>query len=270
MAEKKKMIKVAVFGAYGRMGRSVVGAVSAEKDMKVVAAVDVVGVGLDIGDVVGIGRLGVTIQDSFQAAIKDSRPDVIVDFAIAEGFGHRAAAAIKGGCALVVGTTGVDAATLKKIQKLADEKKVGALVAPNFAIGAVLMMQFAGKAAQYLPDAEIIELHHNRKIDAPSGTAMATVEHIVAGRKGAKPCADPTKLEKLKGARGGRSGDVAVHSVRLEGFLASQEVLFGGPGQTLSIRHDTISRDSFMPGVVFAARKMVGVKKYVFGLENLL
>lgn len=267
---KKQKIKVAVYGASGRMGRSVVAAVNAESDMIIAGAMDKACVGMDSGELAGCGKNGVLITDSTSHILKEVKPDVIVDFTIAEGFGERASAAVRGGARLVVGTTGLDAATLKKIQKLSTEKKTGVLIAPNFAIGAVLMMQFAEKAAQYLPDAEIIEFHHNKKLDAPSGTAMATVGMIARGRQGAKPGADPTKIEKVKGARGGRQDDVSVHSVRLEGFLASQEVIFGGQGQTLSIRHDTISRDSFMPGVVFAVRKIMKENGFVFGLENLL
>lgn len=267
---KKQKIRVAVYGAAGRMGRSVVAAVSAENDMEIVGAMDKACVGMDSGELAGVKKNGALITDSTASILKDCRPDVIVDFTIAEGFGERASAAIRSGSRLVVGTTGVEAATLNKIKKISDEKKVGVLIAPNFAIGAVLMMQFSEMAAKYLPDAEIIEYHHNRKLDAPSGTAMATLEKIARGRQGAKPSADPTKIEKVKGARGGRQDEVSVHAVRLEGFLASQEVIFGGMGQTLCIRHDTISRDSFMPGVVFAVRKIMNKKGYVFGLENLL
>lgn len=267
---KKQKIKVAVYGAAGRMGRSVVAAVSAEPDMEITGAMDMACVGMDSGELAGVGANAVMVTDSTSALLKECKPDVIVDFTIADGFGKRATEALRSGARLVVGTTGVDAATLKKIMKTADEKKIGVLIAPNFAIGAVLMMQFSEMAAKYLPDAEIIEYHHNRKLDAPSGTAMATLEKIAKGRQGAKPGADPTKLEKVKGARGGRQDEVSVHAVRLEGFLASQEVIFGGKGQTLRISHDTISRDSFMPGVVFAVRKIVKEKGYVFGLENLL
>jgi len=262
-------IKVAVSGAYGRMGRSVVAAVSAEKDMRVVGAVDPAGKGGDAGEAAGIGNIGVEICGSLKQVIDTAHPDVIVDFTTAEDFGKRAAVALKAGLRVVAGTTGIDSRTIKKLEKLAREKKTGILIAPNFAIGAVLMMQFAEKAAAYMPKAEIIEFHHDRKLDAPSGTAMATAEKIKAARQGKAP-ADPTKIEKLEGARGGRIGGINVHSVRLEGFLAHQEVIFGGKGQTLTIRHDTISRESFMPGVVLAVRKIIDIKELVFGLENLL
>jgi len=270
----KKNIRVAVLGAYGRMGRSVVAAVSAEKDMEVAGAVDVAGVGEDVGTVAGVGARGVLIRSSLWGKLRAEPPgvipDVIVDFTTAEGFWDRASEALASGVRLVVGTTGIDGKTLKRVEKLAEKKKLGVLVAPNFAIGAVLMMEFAAKAAAYMPDAEIIEFHHNRKLDAPSGTAMATAERIARARLGKKTAADPTKIVKLEGARGGNLGGVPVHSVRLEGFLACQEVIMGGPGQTLTIRHDTISRESFMPGVILAVRKVMKLNKMVYGLEKVI
>ncbi len=265
----KSKIRVAVVGACGRMGSESVRAVCAEKDLQLVGAFDTVNAGSDIGEIAGIGAKGVKVSSSLDLMLKDAKADVVVDFTHAGGFGERTAKILKAGCRIVSGTTGVDAATISKTGKLAAQKKLGVLIAPNFAIGAVLMMQFAEKAAAYMPDVEIIELHHNRKLDAPSGTAIATAQKISAARKG-KPAADPTKLEKYAGARGGDCEDVRVHSVRLPGFLAHQEVIFGGPGQTLTIRHDTQSRDCFMPGVVLAARRIMKVNKLVIGLENLL
>lgn len=265
-----KKIKVIVSGACGRMGRETVRAVSAEKDLKLVGAFDAVEIGSDIGALAGIGATGVAVTDSLEKLLKDSKADVAVDFTTAEGFERRAAAILKSGCRLVTGTTGIEPAVLKRVENLAAEKKLGVLVAPNFAIGAVLMMQFAEKAAAFMPAVEIIELHHDRKLDAPSGTALATAEKINAARRGLPPRKEPTKTVKLEGARGGNLGGVSVHSVRLPGFLASQEVIFGGPGQTLNIRHDTISRECFMPGVTLAIRGVMKLKKMVVGLEHLL
>ena len=266
----KNKIRVIVSGAAGRMGGETVRAVSAEKDLLLAGAFDAVGAGRDAGEAAGIGNTGVIISDSLEAALKKSGADVVVDFTTAEGFGGRAAAILKAGCRLVTGTTGIEPHVIKQVERLAAQKKLGVLIAPNFAIGAVLMMQFAEKAAAYMPDCEIVELHHNRKLDAPSGTALATAEKIAAARRGLKPVPDPTKNMKLEGARGGEAGGVRIHSVRLPGFLANQEVVFGGPGQTLTIRHDTISRECFMPGVVLAVRRIMKFNRLVVGLENLL
>ena len=231
---------------------------------------DAAGAGCDAGEAAQAGTSGVIIRDSLKTVLESSKPDVVVDFTTAEGFGQRASEIIRSGYRLVTGTTGIDSRTVKRLEKLASENKAGVIIAPNFAIGAVLMMQFAEKAAAYMPDCEIIELHHDRKLDAPSGTAMATAKKIAAASKGLHRRKDPTITTKLQGARGGELGGVSVHSVRLPGFLAHQEVIFGGPGQTLTIRHDTISRDCFMPGVVLAVRHVMKIKKLVAGLENIL
>jgi 4-hydroxy-tetrahydrodipicolinate reductase len=265
-----KKIRAIVCGASGRMGRETVRAIYAESDLQLAGAFDKACAGGDAGTLAGIGEIGIPVSDSLEKLLKSAKPDVAVDFTASEGFERRAAAILKSGCRLVTGTTGIEPAALKRIEKTAAEKKLGVLVAPNFAIGAVLMMQFAEKAAAFMPAAEIIELHHDRKLDAPSGTALATAEKMVAARRGLPARIDPTKTIKLAGARGGNLGGVSVHSVRLPGFLACQEVIFGGPGQTLSIRHDTINRECFMPGVVIAVRGVMKLKKMVIGLENLL
>jgi 4-hydroxy-tetrahydrodipicolinate reductase len=169
----------------------------------------------------------------------------------------------------VVGTTGLNDANLNEIKKLCQKNNVNCLVAPNFAIGAVLMMKFSRDASHYMPEVEIIELHHDQKADSPSGTAIKTAEMILADRGKIKRKEIP-QVEKIKGCRGGSLGDIRIHSVRLKGFVAHQEVIFGGLGQTLSIRHDSISRESFMPGVILAVRKIKKIKGLVYGLENLL
>ncbi len=266
----KNKIRVVVSGACGRMGSESVRAVSAEKDLILAGAFDAVGAGRDVGEAAGIGAAGIAVGDSLGDVLKKCAADVVVDFTTAEGFAERAEMILKAGCRLVTGTTGIDAASVRKVEKLAARKKLGVLIAPNFAIGAVLMMQFAEKAAEYMPDCEIVELHHNRKLDAPSGTALATAEKIATARSGLKTAGDPTKTVKLPGARGGDSAGVHIHSVRLPGFLAHQEVIFGGPGQTLTIRHDTISRECFMPGVVLAVRRIMKVDRLLIGLEKLL
>ena len=175
-----------------------------------------------------------------------------------------------------MGTTGLNPKDLAELSELSEAAATPVFIAPNFAIGAVLMMQFAAAAAKFMPDVEIIELHHDKKLDSPSGTALLTAQRIGEAREaaGVTPTPIPDGLiEKSPGARGARAentGDVPVHSVRLQGFVAHQEVIFGGPGQVLTIRHDSIDRKSFMPGVVLAARKVRSLKGVVIGLEAVM
>jgi 4-hydroxy-tetrahydrodipicolinate reductase len=263
-------IRVAVAGAAGRMGRNVVRAVHDDPHTELVAAVDVSCAGEDAGELAGAGALGVKVWDDLPAALRESGAEVLVDFTRAEAAHANALAALVAGVSPVIGTTGMSAEQVAEIRALAEARGVGAFIAPNFAIGAVLMMLFARQAARYLPDAEVIELHHEKKIDAPSGTAMRTVELILEGR-GEGRAARPEREElKVEGARGGEVDGVRVHSVRLPGYVAHQECLFGGLGQTLSIRHDSIDRISFMPGVVLACRKVRELSGLVIGLEHLL
>ncbi len=245
------MIKVAVLGARGRMGAEVVAAVEAAADCQLVAA-------LDLGD-----SLDQLISSSAQVVVDFTTPDSVManlDFLIT----HHIHA--------VVGTTGFDDARMAKVKSLSSaHPEVGILVAPNFAIGAVLMMEFAAKAAKYFESAEIIELHHPDKVDAPSGTASRTAGIISAARKEASlPAMPDATSTSLDGARGALVGDVPVHSVRLRGLIAHQEVLFGGLGETLSIRHDSLDRAGFMPGVLLGIRSVISRPGVTFGLENFL
>jgi len=254
------VIKVLVSGAAGRMGREAVAALAAEPDIDVVAAVDPLHAGEDIG--------GVTAVADLAAAIADAGPDVMVDFthpSVVEGTVRTALAA---GVDCVVGTTGL---ALDVLTSLASEAPNGTclFVAPNFAIGAVLMMRFAADAARFMPHAEIIELHHDRKADSPSGTAIRTAGLIAAARTSV-PTVPGRETESADGARGALVDGVFVHSVRLPGLVAHQEVLFGGQGQTLTIRHDSIDRTSFMPGVVLAVREVGSREGLIVGLENLM
>ncbi len=249
-------IKVAVSGARGRMGQEVVAAVQAESDLELVAQID-------LGDVLG-------------DALAQTQPLALVDFSVPDAVLGNIEAALSRKVVPVVGTTGLSPDDIAHVRNLCRVHQCGALIAPNFAIGAVLLMQFARQAAKYLPDAEIIEMHHEKKVDAPSGTAAKTAEMIAEGRGEASPTALPAEaFEKLPGARGAKGvGDVPVHSVRLSGFVASQMVIFGGLGQTLTLRHDSIDRKSFMPGVVLAVRHAPVLAanggELLYGLENLL
>lgn len=245
------MIKVGVLGARGRMGAEVVGAVNEAADLELVAA-------LDLGD---------SLDE-----LLTSGAQVVVDFTVPDSVMANLEFLINNGIHAVVGTTGFDDARVSKIKALCDSHPaVGVLIAPNFAIGAVLMMEFAAKAGKYFESAEIIELHHPDKVDAPSGTAARTAQLIAAARKSAALPAMPDATNTaLDGARGAIVGDVPVHSVRLRGLVAHQEVLFGGPGETLTIRHDSLDRVGFMPGVLLGVRSVVAKHGLTFGLENFM
>ena len=244
------MIKVAVIGARGRMGSEVVKAVNEAKDLELVAQ-------LDLGD-----SLDALLASGAVVAVDFTTPDSVManlEFLISHNINA------------VVGTTGFDDARIAKIKSLLATSKSGVLIAPNFAIGAVLMMEFATKAAKYFESAEIIELHHPNKVDAPSGTAARTAELMSAARKEAGlPAMPDATTSALAGARGATVGDIPVHSVRLRGLVAHQEVLLGGIGETLSIRHDSIDRVGFMPGVLLGVRKVVTHPGLTFGLENFM
>lgn len=259
------MIDVLVSGAAGRMGREVVAAVAGAEGMRVAALVDPAHDGRSVADGLG-GEM--PCEGNLAAAIARIQPHVMVDFTHPSAVEDNIRTALASGVHCVVGTTGVAPETLVA---LADEAPDGTclFVAPNFAIGAVLMMRFAGQAARYLPHAEIVELHHDRKADAPSGTALRTASLIAAARTEA-PSVVGRETEIASGARGALVDGVAVHSVRLPGLVAHQEVIFGGTGQTLSIRHDSIDRSSFMPGVVLAIREVVSRSGLIVGLEHFL
>jgi len=244
------MIKVGVLGARGRMGSEVVKAITEASDLELVAA-------LDLGD-----SLDALVSKGAQVVVDFTTPDSVManlEFLIGKNI-HA-----------VIGTTGFDDARIAKIKSLLASSKSGVLIAPNFAIGAVLMMEFATKAAKYFESAEIIELHHPNKVDAPSGTAARTAELMSKARKeaGLAPMPDAT-TSSLDGARGATVGDIPVHSVRVRGLVAHQEVLLGGIGETLSIRHDSIDRVGFMPGVLLGVRQVVSHPGLTFGLENFM
>ncbi|HHW13272.1 MAG TPA: 4-hydroxy-tetrahydrodipicolinate reductase [Firmicutes bacterium] len=262
-------IGVLVAGACGRMGREVVKAVVAQDDLQLVGAVDQVGAGEDIGQVCGLGELGIAVETDLAAALRSSAAAVMVDFTTPLTVMDNIKAALAAGVSAVVGTTGLIAENLEEIEDLAVRTGKGVIVAPNFALGAVLMMRFAQQAAKYFPDVEIIELHHDRKIDAPSGTALKTAELIAAGRT-SEPASKPAPLEKINSVRGGDYLGTKIHSVRLPGLIAHQEVIFGGQGQTLTIRHDSLDRTSFMPGVILAVRKAPSVQGLIYGLDTLI
>lgn len=244
------MIKVGVLGARGRMGAEVVKAVEAATDLQLVAA-------LDLGD---------SIESLLSAGAQ-----VVVDFTTPDSVMQNLKFLISHNIHAVVGTTGFDDSRISEIKTWLKNSQSGVLIAPNFAIGAVLMMEFATKAAKYFESAEIIELHHPNKVDAPSGTAARTADLMSQARKSAGLGAAPdATTSSLDGARGAKVGDVPVHSVRLRGLVAHQEVLLGGIGETLSIRHDSLDRVGFMPGVLIGIRNVGSHPGLTFGLEHFL
>jgi 4-hydroxy-tetrahydrodipicolinate reductase len=269
-------ISVVVAGAAGRMGREVVRAIQEAEDAVLVAAVDPQHVNEDAGELAGVGRIGVAIEPDLAEALERAQADVLVDFSLPATVMNNARTAIEHGVTPVIGATGLSDDDLSELDRLARASGLGAFVAPNFAIGAVLMMQFAAQAAPYLPDVEIIELHHEKKLDSPSGTALLTARKISDARRNAavEPAPPPANpVEKAAGARGASgsaTGHVPIHSIRLPGFVAHQEVIFGGVGQTLTLRHDSTDRRSFMPGVLLAVRKVRQLNGLVVGLEHLL
>ena len=241
-------IKVSVLGARGRMGQEVVKAVSAADDLELCSQVDV---GDDISAI--------------------DCCDVVVDFTHPDAVMGNLEYAISKGVNVVVGTTGFDAERLKKVESLLAGTNVGVVIAPNFGLGAVLMMKFSEQAARYFESVEIIEMHHPNKADAPSGTATRTAEMIAKARKeaglGAMPDATKTSLD---GARGAKVDGIPVHSVRARGYVAHQEVIFGEPGEIFTIRHDSLDRSGFMPGVLLAVREVGKRPGLTLGLEHLL
>ena len=244
-----KNIRVLVNGAKGRMGQEVVKAVTAAADLELVDQTD--------------------LGDDLIARIKASQAQAVVDFTTAAVAFKNTCKILEAGVHPVVGTSGLLAEQVAELQQLAKDKDIGGLIAPNFAIGAVLLMKYAQDAAKYLPDVEVIELHHNRKADAPSGTAVKTAQLIAEARQEI-PKALVEETELFEGARGSEVHGVRVHSLRLPGLVAHQEVIFGGTGETLTIRHDSIHRESFMPGVCLACRKVIGTQQLFYGLEHLL
>ena len=260
-------VRVLVTGAAGRMGQAVMRGILEDPECMLVSAVDVRLTGMDVGSILGLEGIGIKVEGDLAQAFNASLPDVMVDFTLPDIAQFNIKTALKMGVYPVVGTTGLQEQALEEIYSLCESENLGAFFAPNFAIGAVLMMQYAKNAAKFLPNVEIIELHHDQKKDAPSGTALRTAELIAQGRG---LYTKNTGFEKVTGARGGEYAGVNIHSIRLPGFVAHQEVIFGGLGQTLSIRHDSISRESFIPGVLLAVKEAPKKQGVVVGLENLL
>lgn len=269
-------IPVLVMGAGGKMGREVVKAVAQADDMVLLGAVDHSPAlqGQDAGELAGCGTLEVPITNDFQPMLayvsQEKQPGVMVDFTHPDSVYENVRSAIAYGVRPVVGTTGFSPAQIQDLAEFADKASMGCLIIPNFSIGVVLMQQAAIQASQYFDHVEIIELHHNQKADAPSGTAIQTAQMLAEMGKSFNP-PSVVETEKLAGARGSLADEgIRIHSVRLPGLIAHQEILFGAPGQLYTLRHDTSDRACYMPGVLLAIRKVLALKQLVYGLEKIL
>ena len=248
------MIKVAVCGANGKMGQEVIRAVNFANDMELVAQID--------------------IKNGEFATIKDANEsvniDVLVDFTQPASIYENALYCLNNDINIVIGTTGLSDTQINELKKISEEKQIACIIAPNFSTGAVLLMKFAQMASKYFDNAEIIELHHNQKKDAPSGTALKTAQMM------SKENSDFTKnnfpeTETIQGAMGAVTyNNIHIHSVRMPGYIASQEVLFGASGQVMSIRHDSMNRECYMDGVLLAVRYAIENKNFIYGLENIM
>lgn len=249
------MINVAVCGSNGKMGKEVVRAVNEDNELTLVAQIDIV--------------------DGEYSSIKDAsaqkKIDVLVDFTQPKSIYENAQYCLNNGINIVIGTTGLSDEQIANLKSLSEQNKVSCLIAPNFSTGAVLMMMFAKQAAKYFDNAEIIELHHNQKKDAPSGTAVKTALMMSEASEKSFVIGNCPETETIKGARGGISySDIHIHSVRMPGYIASQEVLFGSSGQTFKIRHDSMNRECYMPGVLMAVKHVMTKSEFIYGLENIM
>lgn len=261
-------LPIVVVGANGRMGRATVAAVQRQVDLRLVAAVGKArGVGEDVGVLSGGEPCGVLLSDNLEESIAKAAGGVLVDFSLGPSVKENVLTALRHDVSCVVGATAIPGADEQEIDDAANNN--GVLFAPNFALGAVLMMKFAKQAAQYFRWAEIIEYHHEKKLDAPSGTARRTAEMMRKARSdGFRAPVDSE--ESVKGVRGGSLGGIRIHSVRLPGMLAHQQVILAGPGESLTLRHDASDRESYMPGVLLAVRAIREMTGLTVGLENLL
>ena len=252
-------IRVGVVGAAGRMGSETLRAIDACEDLTLTLAVDT-------GENVRSPIEGLPITNFLPEPVENC--DVLVEFTHADSATEHAVRAANSGVCPVIGASGLSRLQQEEVSDACRLNGVGGILVPNFAIGAVLMMRFAEEAARWMPDAEVIEMHHDGKKDAPSGTAIHTAQLIASAR--GEPGEDPTQVVKFEGARGASVDGVHVHSVRLPGLVAHQQVMFGGPGEVLSIRHDSMSRSSFMEGVKLAVRNVQGLSGFVVGLDRLM
>lgn len=261
------MIRLGVVGANGKMGTQVVNLTLSDKNFELVCAVDKFGAGKQLSE-------NVFVEENLKDTLVKRKPDIVVDFTQPSVVYENIKVYMEQKVKSVIGTTGLTKVQIEEIEKMSKENNVGIIIAPNFSIGAILMMKFAAKASKYFNNAEIIEYHHNQKKDAPSGTSIKTAQMMIKNNNNFKlgNCAE---TETIEGARGGNYnengiGNIQIHSLRMPGFVASQEVLFGSDGQILKIHHDTINRECYMSGVALAIKHLYNNNEFIYGLENIL
>ncbi len=260
--------KIVIAGPRGRMGSEAVKLVERTEGFDLAAVIDHKHKGQLLSDL-GLSSLPVPIYSDITECLTDVKPDVLLDLTTPEVGMYHTKTALTLGVRPVVGTTGFTQENLEELGSLCREKELGCIIAPNFALGAVLMMKFAQMAGKYFPDVEIIELHHDEKLDAPSGTAVKTAE-MIAEVRAAKSQGHPNEKETIPGARGADFAGMHIHSVRLPGLIAHQQVMFGAEGQSLTIRQDSYNRVSFMSGVKLAVDTVMNLDRLVYGLENII
>ena len=244
------MINVIINGANGKMGRTAVAAIANEKDLQLVAALD--------------------CENDLISAIKKHHADVVIDFTTPASVFNNSQKIIDAGARPVIGTTGLTPDQIKILSQQCLSKKIGGIIAPNFSIGAILMMKYAQDAAKYFPDVEIIEYHHPNKMDAPSGTAKKTAELIAKNKMQKNSSAEIDATLKNNMARGEHYCEVPIHAVRLSGVFANQQVIFGGNGETLTLHHNATDRNAMMPGLFLCCQKVMELNELIYGMENFL
>jgi 4-hydroxy-tetrahydrodipicolinate reductase len=264
-----RKIRVAVIGASGRMGREVVKTVLTESDMELVAGINRSSGPIDLGKMVGLEECGIKMSNDLELALTESKPDVLVDFTGPQTAFSHTSLAIRLGIRPVMGTTGFTPQDIAELDKQCQDKGIGGIIAPNFSIGAILMMKFAAQASKYFPHLEIIEYHGDQKLDAPSGTSVKTAELISEVREEMRQ-GNPKEEETIEGSRGGYYNGFRIHSVRLPGIFAQQEVIMAEQGQALKIRHDSYDRAAYMPGVAIAVRKVMTYSGMIYGFEHFI
>ncbi len=258
-----KKLRVCVIGCLGKMGQVVSRGLLAGSDYELAAGVDTARIGDDLGAVLNLGHVNVEISGNLQAILSDAKIDIAIDFTTPSAVTSNVATCLQESVPVLVGTTGITQEDIEKLAHLSKKMATPVLIAPNFAIGALLMMEFARKAAKYMPHAEIIELHHPQKLDKPSGTALRTREGMLESiRQSRKKGSTTDSDEEDQDAE-----LIPIHSVRLPGFTAHQEVIFGETGQCLTLRHDSFQRESFLPGVFLGLKQLQGQKGLKVGLE---
>jgi len=243
------MTRIIINGANGKMGSLTVETISSQHDMEIVAKTN--------------------HEDSLSELIKEKKADIVVDFTAANCCFENTKEIIQAGARPVIGTSGLLPDQVKSLQRLCQENKTAGIIAPNFSIASVLLIKYAQETARYFPDVEIIEMHHNHKQEAPSGTAIKTAD-MIAKNKSRENNVHPQETEILAGARGAQLKQIPIHSIRLPGLVAHEQIIFGGLGETLTLKHDCIDRQAYMPGVLLACRKVMQLNQLVYGLENIL